>query len=292
MYTAQSTTLREPPGHAAVRFAALGDSITLGMGDRLPDGRWRGWAALLAECLAGPGRVRMHNLAVSGARSVDVAARQLPAALAVRPQVASVIVGVNDTLRDRFDLLAIGAALRATVAGLSDAGAVVLTARLPDPGRMLRLPASLARPLARRVHAINAVTEGIAARYGCVHVDLAGQRATYEPSMWSVDRLHPGERGHRLMAYWFAEALAARGYPVVGRPALTPDLPEPSRRAQAWWLATRGTGWVLGRCTDLVPGLVTMAAQEWWYGLRGAASRFDEQVGGEVAATLARLEAV
>src|SRR5947209_20231800 len=113
------------------------------MGGRLPDGRWRGWAALLAESLAGPGGVRMHNLAVSGARSVDVAARQLPAALAVRPQVASVIVGVNDTLRDRFDLLAIGAALRATVAGLSDAGAVVLTARLPDPGRMLRLPASL-----------------------------------------------------------------------------------------------------------------------------------------------------
>ena len=30
-------------------FAALGDSITLGIGDPAPGRTWRGWAALLAE---------------------------------------------------------------------------------------------------------------------------------------------------------------------------------------------------------------------------------------------------
>ena len=49
-------------------FAALGDSITLGVGDPVPtDGRWawRGWAALLAEGLHEP---RLHILACCGAR--------------------------------------------------------------------------------------------------------------------------------------------------------------------------------------------------------------------------------
>jgi hypothetical protein len=42
------------------RFAALGDSITVGMGDRAPGGGWRGWAALLAGTLPQPD---LHNLA-------------------------------------------------------------------------------------------------------------------------------------------------------------------------------------------------------------------------------------
>ena len=55
-------------------FTALGDSITLGVGDpvRVPGQRmtWRGWAALLAEGLPEP---ELHNLAGNGARIADVA---------------------------------------------------------------------------------------------------------------------------------------------------------------------------------------------------------------------------
>jgi len=46
-------------------FVALGDSITVGMGDPAPEGGgWRGWAALLAASLPQP---VMHNLATLGA---------------------------------------------------------------------------------------------------------------------------------------------------------------------------------------------------------------------------------
>jgi hypothetical protein len=31
-------------------------------------------------------------------------------------------------------------------------------------------------------------------------------------------------------------------------------------------MATKGSRWVLTRCTDLVPSLIRMAAAEWWYG--------------------------
>ena len=42
------------------RIVALGDSITMGMGDPAPDGGWRGWTEHLASGLADP---ELHNLA-------------------------------------------------------------------------------------------------------------------------------------------------------------------------------------------------------------------------------------
>src|SRR5690349_16462286 len=70
-----------------LRFAALGDSITLGIGDPMPDGRWRGWSALLAGALDAPDGVELHNLAVSGARLIELPGAQLPAALHLRPHL-------------------------------------------------------------------------------------------------------------------------------------------------------------------------------------------------------------
>ena len=80
-----------------LRVAALGDSLTEGLGDPGADGAWRGWAPLLAGSLAPVAEaVDLRNLAVSGARTADVLHRQLPLARQHRPQLASVLVGVNE----------------------------------------------------------------------------------------------------------------------------------------------------------------------------------------------------
>ena len=113
-------------------FVALGDSITVGMGDPVPGG-WRGWAALLAGTLPQP---ELHNLATLGALAADVERVQLPAATALRPEVASVVVGINDTLRGDFDPERTGASVDRTVAALRSAGAQVLTVRRPSPHRL------------------------------------------------------------------------------------------------------------------------------------------------------------
>ena len=252
-------------------FVALGDSFTQGVGDpvRRDGGRggrswaWRGWAALLAEGLREPG---LHNLASSGAQTTDVERDQLPAALQLRPDLASVIVGVNDTLRAGFDPVRVSAAAAHTVGALRAAGAEVLTMRLPDPGRMLGLPGSLARPLARRAHEVNAIMDAVAARFGTLHYDAAGDPATHDPAMWAVDRLHPSERGHRLIACRFYDQLAAAGLPTGPRPDPEPSSPPPARLAEFGWLATKGTAWVVRRSTDLVPGLLAMAIKERWSG--------------------------
>jgi len=244
-------------------FAALGDSITLGVGDPAPGGGWRGWAAFLAQSLPG---AHLVNLAANGARAADVERAQLPRALELRPDVASVIVGTNDILRAGFDAAAIQAALAHVAGSLSAAGAVVLTMRLPDPGLMLGLPPALARPLARRIQVINEAMDEVAGRFGTLHFDAAAEAVAYERRMWSADRLHPSERGHRYIAGCFHDRLAAHGQPVGPRPPAEPTSPPPTRHDTAAWMATKGTAWVLRRSTDLLPYLLVMALRECWPG--------------------------
>jgi len=255
-------------------FVALGDSITLGIGDpiRLPaapgsrHGRgkgkrgWRGWAVLLAESLRDPD---LHIVAGNGALWADLERDQLPAALQLRPEVASVVIGVNDTLRPNFDAERIAASAAHTVGALRASGAQVLTMRLPDPGRMLGMPDLLARPLARRAHELNQVMDDVAERFSTLHFDAATDAEAYDPRMWAVDRLHPSERGHRLIARRFHALLAEAGLPVGEPPGAEPMNEPPSKAEQFAWLATKGTAWVARRSTDLVPNLLAMAYAEW-----------------------------
>jgi hypothetical protein len=177
--------------------------------------------------------------------------------------VASVVVGINDTLRGDFDPERTGLSVDRTVAALRAAGAEVLTVRLPDPGQMFGLPGALARPLARRMRAVNAAVDEVARRYGTVHLDVARDPAAYERRYWSVDRLHPNERGHRLIACRFHALLGASGFPVGPGPDPEPSSRPPTRLAEVHWMATKGTRWLVRRSRDLVPALVGLAVREW-----------------------------
>ncbi|MFJ3585765.1 SGNH/GDSL hydrolase family protein [Streptomyces sp. NPDC090127] len=270
-----------------VRFAVLGDSLSEGVGDRV-DGAWRGWAALLAEGLAGPGRrLEFRNLAVSGAQSREVAEHQAPEAVEFRPDLASVVVGVNDTLRRTFDIEQLAHRLDRVCADLTASGAVLLTACLPDPGRMLALPAPLARPLARRQHALNSLVHALSARYDAVHLHLADTTWTDDRTLWSADRLHPGERGHRAIAARFHDLLVARDLAHGTPPSPDPRQPPPTRAEAVVWLATAGTGWVLRRCHDLLPQLLHLAGAELRHRARGTDTRLDRKAEHALAAALA-----
>jgi lysophospholipase L1-like esterase len=246
------------------RYVALGDSISVGMGDPLPEaegGGWRGWPALLASGLPAP---EMHNFAVLGAQTADIEHDQLPAALALKPHVASVVCGLNDTLRGGFDPARTGAAVGRVVAALKEQGAEVLTMRMPDPGAMLGIPQALARPLARRMHDVNDALDKVAAEYGTLHFDAAADPEAYQRRNWSVDRLHPNERGHRLIARRFHALLEEAGFPVAPAPDQEPTSPPPTRREELTWMATKGTAWVVKRSTDLVPALLALAVRDWF----------------------------
>lgn len=269
-----------------LRYVALGDSLTEGVGDPIGDG-WRGWAALLAAHLGPMEIVEFHNLAASGARTADVLSRQTPRALALRPDLVSVIVGVNDTLRCSYDIHAVAAGLNRVYAAFAAQGTALVTACLPDPGAMLRLPGALAHPLARRQRSVNAVVHALSEHYDALHVHLAEHQWLADRAMWSADRLHPGERGHRLLARHVHRLLADAGLAAGPPPADEPELPPPSRAAKARWLATKGTAWVLRRSTDLLPHLLVLAGREAAHRVRGSHARLDARAAAATAAALA-----
>ena len=91
------------------RYVAVGDSFTEGMSDadpRVPD-RFVGWAdrlaAHLAAVVAGED-FGYANLAVRGRLLADIAGRQVDDALALGPDLVSIVGGGNDILRPKADI--------------------------------------------------------------------------------------------------------------------------------------------------------------------------------------------
>jgi lysophospholipase L1-like esterase len=228
-----------------VRFAALGDSATSGVGDPAHDGTLRGWARILADAIGQSHDVSFCNVAVPGATTADVWRAQLPEALRHRAQVASLIVGLNDTMRASWDPVAIRTSLLMSAAGLTSRGALLMTVRFHDHARVMRLPRPLARLMTGRLEELNEVLEEVHERYGGVQLDLSAIPEVYEPRSWSADRLHPSERGHRLLAAHFAAGLQERGlsFPT---PSLDCTGPAEEHRGDARWALSQVVPW-LGR---------------------------------------------
>jgi len=213
-------------------FVALGDSFTEGLDDPYPAGAgYRGWADLVASRLAAgrPG-FRYANLAVRGRVFGQVVTEQLPAALAMRPDLVSFAAGGNDALRRTFDAAALMRRFDAAIASIRATGADAVLFRFADLSR--RLPGR--RILRPRIDLLNRAVEETANRHGARLVDLFGDDEFGNPRLWSADRLHLSAAGHRRVA---AHVLAALGV------AVEPD-----------WLASAGpparTGWLRARAGD------------------------------------------
>lgn len=239
-------------------LVVLGDSTAAGLGDPRPGGGWRGFGPLLAAALGTPGYT---NLAVPGARVRCVIERQLPTALRTCPAVAATVAGMNDTMRADFDPVRLHDDLDALVGALRAGGCLPLTTRFHDHSRVFRLPGPLRRALSRRIETLNAAVDAVSARHGAPCLDLAALPGVYDPLVWSVDRLHPSERGHRMLARGFATLLAGAGL-AVGDPVAVDvtDGRRLSRLDRAGWLAFEGVPWLWRRGRDLLPAAVSRLA--------------------------------
>jgi lysophospholipase L1-like esterase len=186
------------------RYVALGDSTTEGLEDRYPNGSYRGWADRLAERLAGlEPDLRYANLAVRGKLARQVREDQLEAAIALEPDLASVLAGLNDLLRRRVDVDAVAGEIDAMASGLRGAGADLILVTLPDPVRVN----PLARIAALHVIELNAAIRAIAGRYDAFLIDLGAHTVASDPRLWHLDRLHANPEGHRRIAAAAAELL-------------------------------------------------------------------------------------
>jgi lysophospholipase L1-like esterase len=193
------------------RYVALGDSTSEGLEDPYPDGRGhRGWTDRLAERLAARNPALAYaNLAVRGKLARQVREEQLGAALALRPDLATCVAGLNDVLRRSCDVDVVAGHLDAMLGALRGAGADVVTFTYPDP-----VPVNpIARPARDRVFTYNNRIRALAARHGAILVDFERHPVTSDPRLWHSDRLHANSEGHARIAAALAHAL---GLPDAG----------------------------------------------------------------------------
>ncbi len=238
-------------GPTGLVLAVLGDSVGLGIGDPALGGGWRGFGPLLAEALGG---AQLTNLSVSGSRVGGVLTDQLPVALAARPDVTVLMVGMNDTMRSDFDPGQLHAELDHMVGALVAAGSVVITAKYHEHHRVFRLPGPIRRALACRIGALNDILDRVGERHGAGVIDLGQVEGIYDTKAWAIDRLHPSELGHRLLAKAIADQLAAKGTTVHKEVSLQcAGGRNPSRVAHVAWLLFKGLPWLIRRGKDLVP---------------------------------------
>lgn len=227
------------------RYVALGDSQTEGLGDGDDTAGLRGFADRFADHLdaARPGLL-YANLAVRGRLAGQVRAEQLGPALALRPDIATVVAGVNDVLRPRFVAADVAGHLEEMFAALTAAGAHVATVTFPDIGRI----APLARPLAPRLLELNELVRAAAARHGVFVAETALPAAVADPRMWTEDRLHASSLGHERIAAALAHAVGLPGSDDTWTRPLPP--PQALRRsavaAELRWAAAFLGPW-LGR---------------------------------------------
>lgn len=188
-------TLVEAPS----AYAALGDSFTAGTGCA-PGERW---ADRLAQALRRRNpELSYLNLARQGATSADVA-EQVPSALAVRPELVTIVCGANDVLesvRPDVDATAerIGAIFDRLVWALPEA--LVVTATLPERWRFLELGPRTRRRVLEGLRSLNAALRGLAAERAMPLLDIAGHPGLDDPANFAADGLHPSPQGHERAA--------------------------------------------------------------------------------------------
>lgn len=201
-----------------MRYVAIGDSFTEGVGDELADGSVRGWADRVAAGLAAArgGAVHYANLAVRGRLLEPIVTEQLATALSLRPAPTLVTLngGGNDMLRPGADVGRLVALTEQAVRSCLAAGVQLVLLSGADPAD--RLP--FGRTVRRRAEALTTAVKQLAAAHHLVFVDVFHDTEIRHASYWSPDRLHLNTAGHQRVAGLVLDAL---GHPTAAHAAGT-----------------------------------------------------------------------
>jgi len=234
---------------ASVRYVAIGDSFTEGVGDELPDGRPRGWADLTAQgwanALGEP--IAYANLAIRGKLIDPIVAEQLEPALALKPTHLSFNGGGNDILRPRASVARVVDSFSQVLRRCDEEGVQVILLSGANPSGQL----PLRRVIQRRGDLLSdAVVERVADRPDIIRALNWPDRELSTPPYWSEDRLHMNHRGHHRVA---ARVLDALGLAVPADWWSLPDVPPPGLRGAAYYRA-HVAPWVRRRLTRTSSG--------------------------------------
>jgi len=187
-------------GTGGILYVALGDSTAQGIGGRGPE---HGYVGMIAGRLrTATGRpVQVVNLSRSGARVRDVVVEQLPRLAALRPDLVTVAVGAND-MTD-YDASRFGADVDALLDGLP-AQTVVGDVPWFMHGGTGRTSADAAADVARRAQERRLPV-------ATLHDAMSQRGWTSMLTDFAPDWFHPNERGYRVWAGAFWDAIERAG---------------------------------------------------------------------------------
>ncbi|WP_174150309.1 SGNH/GDSL hydrolase family protein [Microbacterium halophytorum] len=205
----------------SVRYVAIGDSFTEGVGDERPDGTPRGWADLAARGWAASlgGSIEYANLAIRGRLAWPVVDEQLEPALALKPTHLSFNGGGNDMLRPGSNTSGIVDTFVKVLMRCREEGVVPILLAGADPSGGL----PMSRLIRSRGDALfAAVTARLRGADDIVWAINWTDEKLRDQAFWSPDRLHMNSRGHHRVAARVLDALGQRVDPEWW------DLPEPA----------------------------------------------------------------
>jgi lysophospholipase L1-like esterase len=184
-----------PRGRVVSTYVALGDSFTAGR-ESIEADRWADQLAAGLRAVS-PGLV-YRNLAVDGADSSEVL-EQLPEALALEPDLVTVICGANDVLlTSRPDVEGYERRFSEILERLREEApeAAILTATAPESWHFMELRPRTKARLVKALSDLNAVTRSVAARNRVPCINVASHPGLTDRANFSADGLHPSTLGH------------------------------------------------------------------------------------------------
>ncbi len=241
-----------------INFVVIGDSAAFGTGAIESEGTLKGWAWQVANSFHNP--CQYLNFSKPGSKSVDVLREQLPKAISLNPDICAVVVGGNDLLRNNFSPEFLYKNLSESCLKLREVGSEILILELHDPTRLIKLPRLLRRVLSRRVEAVNSVYRQISLDFGAKLIETRSIPEVHNLNNWHIDRMHPGPKGHAILAREVCRLVAGLGYSTF-EPFL-PNLPQVSKGRKYFWLLRNGAPWFLKRSLDLLPAALFLMAKE------------------------------
>ncbi len=193
-----------------IRLAVLGDSGAAGYGAAVPEETFGAFlAAGLSELAGRP--VFLVAVAFVGAKTADLQ-RQIPRALAERPDVCALMIGTNDVTH-RVPPSASVRALTEAVALLRAADTEVVVGTCPDLGTLKPVAPPLrqvARLWSRRLAAAQTIAVVEAGGTTVSLGSILGPEFNAKPAdLFGPDRFHPSPAGYRSCAQAMLPTVAA-----------------------------------------------------------------------------------
>lgn len=235
---------------APIRYVAIGDSFTEGVGDEQPDGSVRGWADLVAQGLADATKrpVQYANFAIRGRLLARILAEQLQPAIDLGPTLLSFNGGGNDMLRPGTDIDWIVGETERALHQIQAAGIEPLLLAGANPTGGLPSGASVAKKGDQLTSTIGAIAESAGIRF----TNNWSEQELYGRQYWSSDRLHLASVGHHRVA---ANVLRTLGYEPPSDWVIDADpLPKPSMRDELRYTREHVLPWIGRRLTGRSSG--------------------------------------